>query len=250
MLHLPVPSPPRPRTIVERIGWWVLPHSADEAREWLFEHPPAGSRLRGVGEFLSSDPGSREALTVDVSWPAVRGRLERRGLQFAIVDRPQGGAVMRVNAVVEWTVPRPVSEQIPKGASFLEVEASERGGADRRLYTIRKANRVQVIAGIINHLPARQPRQVICPKSRVSAPMVRLRFRRGSGGGVLATAEQQQPLGFCRPFELRSRGHLGLPLSDGERVIGALQRILSVRLQPPSLWRMHRSEYRAARWLS
>jgi hypothetical protein len=219
------PSSDRPRTIVERVAWWVLPGTAEEAQGWLREHPPTGARLGTIGGFVSNKPGFTRSKDVERflaagSWPA--GDAE---LQLAIADSRGGGAVLRATATVEWTVPRSPSEYIPSGTELLELEARASGG-NRKIYVIR-GKRAARIAGMIDSLPARQPRQFGCRPTNEAPPTLRLRFRRGVEGSVVAAAEQQRPPGFCHPFELRVRGRLGLPLVGGERVIGSLAHLLS-----------------------
>lgn len=216
---------PRPHTVVKRIAWWVMPLDSEGALEWLREHPPIGSQFRSRGG-VSYRGG--EALTVTYSWPADHQVLQTRKLQLALADAGESRSVLRATAEVEWTIPHPASAKVPTSARILDIEATDRGGRNRREHRLVAARQVQRIAQLINSLPVRQPRQITCPRVG-QPPTVRLRFRVSDQGRSVATAEQQWPPGYCRYFRLRIEGHGQMPLSDGERLVRTIERMLSRR---------------------
>jgi hypothetical protein len=107
-LSLPVTRPAGVPQLVDEHAWWRVPGSAASALDYVGAHPPRAGKLTLSGSqgAIDGPPASR---FVGFSWPPVDKLLIGRQVLVDAVDLAGGGAGVRVDAQVEWIVPRPAS---------------------------------------------------------------------------------------------------------------------------------------------
>lgn len=221
-LNAPFIEPQTPN-LIDRSAFWRVAESPAEVLAWIKRHPPGGSKLKL--ESSSSDRGVATSWSIGFEWPPIEGIADQRTLLVTAVATTTGETTLRADAQSVWIVPRPLSERIPVAARFLELSVG-RAGAPGRELSIANAGRVERIATSIDELPIVQPGVSSCPAEFSHPAIVRLAFRAGPGGAVLAEAKQKAPAGTCNPMRLEVRGKQEPPLADSWRVMRSLQGLL------------------------
>jgi hypothetical protein len=215
--------------LLDRHGWWTVPGDETDVSAFVRAHQPKGTRAgtEGVGD----GQFPTDALTFEL--PPVGHVLGTRWLVVSLISLRSGGTGVRVDAEVQWMLPRPAGEQIPPEARVLEVTV---GRPNRPLTTdvsVTSATKVRRIASLINGLETVQPGVFDCT-GKADDPVVTFAFRAAPGGRVLARATQiiapGAPHGSCEPMTLTIKGRPQIPLLGGAALVRAAQRVLGVRL--------------------
>jgi hypothetical protein len=203
-LHLNGPgSIPGSPNLVQMHSFFLSPERREVVVAWIAAHPPISSGLTESGSF-----GIRKKILVKYlgfEWPELRGKVRDRGIGFAVAARPAGGSAIRVDSQAVWVTPRAAAGTIPAGARLLDVKVW-RHGKVRRSKVISDPAEVRSIAKLIDGFQATQPGVHSCPELGPVKKRLELTFRHRRRGPVLAQAEQDLPLGFCRPLELTIHG--------------------------------------------
>lgn len=221
-------------TLVDQHTWWRVPGSAASVLDYLSAHPPHGGKLTESGS-QGSGRGPATSGFVGFSWPPVGKLLADRQLFVEAVNLIGGGVGVRVDAQVQWIIPRPVSERIPRGVHEIDVTRGVPGKAPSISIKTVKPHVIQALVAMVNSLEIAQPGAWSCPAVTPGAPVVTFTFRARDGGTVLASASQlassQEPTTPCDPMAFSVRGHAETPLLGGATVVRRAGHLLGVHLQ-------------------
>jgi hypothetical protein len=213
----------------DRFRWWTVAEPLAAVDAFLRAHVPAGARLSGYGS-----GGKPPSASVTYSFPPVGRVLGTRWLVVSMVALSGGGTGLRADGEVQWIIPRPGAERIPRSVRVLEVSVGPPGQSpSTRAIAV---NRVMVwrIAAAINGLEITQPGAWSCPSWSPEAPVVTFIFRHDLGGPVVARASElaaaTEPTTPCDPMTLTIDGRRWHPLLGGAAVVRTAQRLLGLRL--------------------
>jgi hypothetical protein len=174
---------------------------------------------------------------VGFSWPPVGRLLGIRQLLVQVTNLAGGGVGVRVDAQVQWIIPRPVSEQIPRGVHEIDVTRAAPGESPSLAVKVVSPHVIRVLVTMVDALGIVQPGAYACPALPVGAPVVTFTFRASDGGNVLASASElasaREPTTSCDPMTFSIRGRSQTPLLGGAAVVHAAGRLLGVHLQTP-----------------
>jgi hypothetical protein len=235
-LSRPITRPAGVPELVDEHAWWRVPGSAASALNYVGAHPPRGGKLTLSGSQgpIDGPPVSR---FVGFSWPPVDKLLIGRQVLVDAVDLAGGGAGVRVDAQVEWIVPRPASERIPHGVHEIDVTRGAPGQSPSLSIKVIAAGQIRALVAMVDALEIVQPGAYSCPNRQPGALVVTFTFRARDGGTVLATASQsasaREPTTSCDPMSFSIRGRSQTPLLGGAAVVHRAGRLLGVRLQTP-----------------
>ena len=235
-LSRPPSRPAITSTLVDEHTWWRVPGSPASALDYLGAHPPRGGKLR---ESAAQGTGRRDIVSGydGFVWPPVGRLLGSRELFVQVTKLTGGGTGVRVDAQVQWIIPRPVSERIPRGVHEVDVTRAAPGeapslevkvvsphedpsaGRDGRRARDRAAGRVR--------MPCDAGQR---PDRDVHVPCERWRHR--------ARARQRAGVGqradhLLRPDDVQHSRPPATPLLGGAAVVGKAGRLLGVHLQTP-----------------
>jgi hypothetical protein len=214
-----------------------VPEDETDVSNFVHAHRPPGTRggTEGVGD------GQFPTDTLTFELPSVGHVLGTRWLVIALIALPDGGTGVRVDAEVQWLVPRPAGERIPHAARFLEVTVRRPPNVSLSSdVLVTNPAKVRRIASLIDGLEPMQPGVFDCT-GELEDPVVTFTFRSAPGGPVLARATQIVERGAtgtgtsssgdpCEPMTLTIKGRTRNPLLDGDRVVHAAQRLLGIGL--------------------
>jgi hypothetical protein len=214
---------------VDRFGWWTVAQPLSMVDAFLRAHAPRGGHLNSWGS------GARPpSASVTYSFPPVGHVLGTRWLVVSMVALPGGETGLRVDAEVQWIVPRPTAERIPPSVAVLEVGVGAPGRSPSTRAIVVNRAKVWRIASWINALQITQPGVWNCPAEVVGAPLVTFTFRRDLTGPAVAQATElasaTEPTTPCDPMTLSIDGRRWTPLLGGAAVVRAAQRLIGVRL--------------------
>lgn len=223
-----------PKDLVDRHAWWRVPGSPASVEAFIRRHLPHGATWAGGGS--SSGGGAPSLQFATLGWRPIRQVAGDRDLVVGLVALPGGSTGVRVDAEVQWLVPRPAGERIPSGARVLGVTVAAPGAAPLLTRTVTARRRVNAVAAAIDRLPIVQPYGPLpCPMMPAREPEVTFTFRATTTGPVLARAsEPDDPSadgGPCFGMALSIRGRSEPALDDGGTVILTAQRLLGVTLE-------------------
>jgi hypothetical protein len=178
--------------------------------------------------------------------------VQSETLIVTVATAPGRGPLLRADAQVVWTSPRPSTERIPQPVSYIVVlrrspaaellsRARQAGhplpkrplhGVTTLRRVIRQPAAVRRILAAVESLPIVQPGATICPAGPLG-PVVYIGFN-ASTTRLLAVAVQSAgyEVGNCAPMEISIRGHKEKPLADGERALDVVDEVLGVQLLP------------------
>jgi hypothetical protein len=215
--------------LVDRHGWWTTPDDKNDVSAFVREHQPKGTRA--VTEGVGDGQFPTDAFTFELA-PAGHV-LGTRWLVVSLIALRGGGTGVRVDAEVQWLVPRPAGERIPLAARALQVTVRRPDRPPTSDITVTNPVKVKRMASLIDSLETQQPGVSDCT-GRADDPVVTLTFRAVPGGRVLAQARQiVDPTprgGFCEPMTLSITGRPQTPLLGGATVVHAAQHLLGVRV--------------------
>jgi hypothetical protein len=214
---------------VDRHGWWTTTQPMSAVNAFLHSHIPAGAHIDSYG-----GGGAPPGLFVAYAFPSVGRVLVTRWLVVSMVGRAGGGTALRADAEVQWIVPRPRAERIPRSVRVLDVTVGPPHGAPSTRVSVVNRAKVARLVALINGLATSQPGAWNCPSWSVDAPVVTFTFRRVLGGRVLARAAElaaaTEPTTPCDPMTLMIGGRQWTPLLGGAGVVRVAQHVLGVRL--------------------
>jgi hypothetical protein len=214
--------------LIDRHAWWTVPAAESEVGAFVQRHPPRGSRLQTT----QSSGGQTDLLAFAL--PPVAHVLGLRNVVVTFVALSRGRTAVRVDAEVQWSVPRPSAERIPRSVRVLEVSVGPPGSAPSTRVIVVNRARVWRIASDINALEITQPGVWNCPSWSPDAPVVTFTFRHDLDGAVVARASElaaaTEPTTPCDPMTLTIEGRRWHPLLGGAAVVRTAQRLLGVRL--------------------
>jgi hypothetical protein len=223
-------------TLVDEHTWWRVPGSAASALDYLEVHPPRGGRLTESG---AQGTGRRHVLSGydGFVWPPVGRLLGSRELLVQVTNLAGGGTGVRVDAQVEWIIPRPVSERIPRGVHEIDVTRAVPGDAPSLEVKVVSPHDIRALVAMVDALAIVQPGAYACPALPIGGQVVTFTFRASDEGTVLASASEpasaREPTTSCNPMTFSIRGHPQTPLLGGAAVVGKAGRLLGVHLQTP-----------------
>jgi hypothetical protein len=235
-LARPASRPAITTTLVDEHTWWRVPGSAASALDFLQAHPPRGGKLR---ESASQGPGRGGVASGydGFVWPTVGRLLGSRELLALVTNLAGGGTGVRVDAQVEWIIPRPVSERIPRGVHEIDVTRAVPGDAPSLEVKVVAPHEIRALVAMVDALGIIQPGAYSCPSQQGDAPVVTFAFRERDEGTVLASASEpasaREPSTSCNPMTFSIRRHPQTPLLGGAAVVGRAGRLLGVQLQTP-----------------
>jgi hypothetical protein len=235
-LSRPVSRPAIPTTLVDEHTWWRVPGSAASVLAYTRAHVPRGGKFResgsqatGRGDVVSGYDG--------FVWPPVDRLLGSRELLVQVTTLAGGGTGVRADAQVQWIIPRPVSERIPRGVHEIDVARAAPGDAPSLEVKVVSQREIRALVAMVDALGIVQPGAYSCPLQQGDAPIVTFTFRASDEGTVLASAGElasaREPTTSCDPMTFSIRGHPQTPLLGGAAVVGKAGRLLGVHLQTP-----------------
>lgn len=233
LLSRPASRPAATPTLVDEHTWWQVPGSAASVLAYVRAKVPRGARLV-VSASQGPKPGDAVSGYVGFAWSPVSHLLSDRELLVQVTNLAGGGAGVRVDAQVQWIIPRPASERIPRGVHEVDVTR----GVPRQSPSLRikvvAPKQIRALVSMIDALGIVQPGAYSCPGLLANAPIVTFTFRATDGGTVLASAGQlasvREPTTPCDPMTFSIRGHERTPLLGGARVLTRAGRLLGVQL--------------------
>jgi hypothetical protein len=222
--------------VVLEDSYWHVPRSPRQILGFLRRRPPP-SGMRFESGWLNSGRSSVEFaprhLPAGIDGAAVYVDAARRG----------GISWVRVEAWVQWELPRSPAARIEGRPHFVEIGiwptsegeipvAPGEPPLPPRVPRFNSTARPGVVARIVRMvegLPAVQPLGYpkcgppdLGPTSRIE-----LVFRDRRGGRALAKATQRTPAGWCAPLNLRpAGGDESYPLESGEEVLEPLRELM------------------------
>ncbi|HEV7177553.1 MAG TPA: hypothetical protein VGN29_18810 [Solirubrobacteraceae bacterium] len=235
-LSRPPSRPAITSTLVDEHTWWRVPGSPASALDYLGAHPPRGGKLR---ESAAQGTGRRDIVSGydGFVWPPVGRLLGSRELFVQVTKLTGGGTGVRVDAQVQWIIPRPVSERIPRGVHEVDVTRAAPGEAPSLEVKVVSPHKIRALVAMVDALEIVQPGAYACPALPASGPIVTFTFRPSDGGTVLARASEpssaREPTTSCDPMTFSIRGRPQTPLLGGAAVVGKAGRLLGVHLQTP-----------------
>jgi hypothetical protein len=235
ILARPVNRPAGVSTLVDEYTWWRVPGSAASVLNYLNAHPPRGGRLTESG----AQGTSRGEVSgyVGFTWHPVGRLLSDRELLVQVTNLTGGGTGVRVDAQVQWIIPRPVSERIPQGVHEVDVNRAVPGEAPSLDVKVVSPHEIRALVAMVDALGIIQPGAYSCPSMSGAQPVVTFTFRASDGGTVLARASEpasaREPTTSCDPMTFSIRGHSKTPLLGGAAIVAKAGRLLGVHLQTP-----------------
>lgn len=189
--------------------WWTTRMSPSSVLAYAKAHPPVA---RGFRQVIT------QAGEVRFIWTIDGAHLYSQQLQVSSERLPDGRTGVFVQTQSAPMIPRPYSEQIPKGVHAVAISVRiGRGGDDAAhmrtsTYVVTRPERVAAILRRFGGLPIAQPGFTFsCPVIMVGPhwPMLTLRFETGPHGRTLARAEVSV--------------HRGVNFSDGGSPCGPIE---------------------------
>jgi hypothetical protein len=220
-------------TIVDQHTWWRVPGSVASVLDYLSAHVPRGGKLVRSG---SQGPkrGGVVSGFVEIAWRPLGRLVGTRELLVQVTNLTGGGVGVRVDAQVQWIIPRPVDERIPHGVHEVDITRGSPGQAPSLELKVVAPVEIRALAAMVNGLGIVQPGAYSCPSYSPGEPVVTFTFLASDGGTVLASAAQlagvSEPTTPCDPMTFSIRGHARTPLLGGAAVVTKAGRLLGVHL--------------------
>jgi hypothetical protein len=235
-LSRPVSRPAIPTTLVDEHTWWRVPGSAASVLAYTRAHVPRGGKFRESGS-QATRRGDIVSGYDGFVWPPVDRLLGSRELLVQVTKLAGGGTGVRVDAQVQWIIPRPVSERIPRGVHEIDVARAVPGDAPSLEVKVVSQREIRALVAMVDALGIIQPGAYSCPSQQGDAPVVTFTFRASDEGNVLASAGEassaREPTTPCTAMTFSIRGRPQTPLLGGAAVVRKAGRLLGVHLQTP-----------------
>lgn len=227
--------------LVDRHRWWTSDETPSRVLAFVKAHPPENGRYELSGAEGQCAPDTsppkgcqKTSQYVGFLFPARAGVLGDRWLLIEVTRLQDGSTGIRADAQVQWIIPRPASEKVPRQARVINVVRAVPGHRPSVSRTVTSSSRVRRITQLIDRLPIVQPGVWSCPRERAGVPVVTFTFRHSRAGAALARARARSDVGnsdtSCDGMSFEIRGHSQNALADGGRFLRAVQRLLGVRL--------------------
>lgn len=204
--------------VVEQSEFWRVPGDPWDVFSWLKKHPPAGTYVGGTG-----GGGNRDGMQVwNVSFAraGIREVMDSRELSVTLAKATGGGTAVRADGVAIWIVPRPASEQVPTGATTVQVSVRGMQAKPVTRFSVSDPARIATVTRLLNRLPLVQPGVRLCPMDR--GIRIRLVFRARDHARL---ADADGALGGCAAVKL-SIGGVRQPELEGFGVFADLEAAL------------------------
>jgi hypothetical protein len=235
-LSRPVSRPAIPTTLVDEHTWWRVPGSAASVLAYTRAHVPRGGKFRESGS-QATRRGDIVSGYDGFVWPPVDRLLGSRELLVQVTKLAGGGTGVRVDAQVQWIIPRPVSERIPRGVHEIDVARAVPGDAPSLEVKVVSQREIRALVAMVDALGIIQPGAYSCPSQQGDAPVVTFTFRASDEGNMLASASEassaREPTTPCTAMTFSIRGRPQTPLLGGAAVVRKAGRLLGVHLQTP-----------------
>jgi hypothetical protein len=220
------------RAQVDRHSFWVSDASAFSIASSIRSHLPAGAISNGYGISSTSATYAYELPPVDVR------ALGTRQLVVNAIALSSGKTAVRIDAQVQYLVPRTPGQRIPAGARMLQITRGPFGSPTPRVVrTVTALATVRRIAALIDALPFQGNENGLafsCPVFPSQIPFDTFTFRATADGPVLAklseSAKQSTTPDPCESAVLSIRGHDDPPIAGGGQLLTAVDRLLGLRL--------------------
>jgi hypothetical protein len=218
--------------LLDRHSWWRVPGPLATVSAFVKANAPAGASLLGSG--ISGGTSEPAGGSEDFGWPPIGHMLGTRMLVIGLVALSRDETGLRVDAEVQWIVPRPVAEQIPRQVRVMNVTVGRPGAEPSTSIMVINRSKVNRIVTMIDDLQIVQPEAINCPAEPAAPPGVTFTFTATVGGPVLALAAEPagavEPTTPCDPMTLTIQGRPQIPLLGGAAVVAEAQRLLGVKL--------------------
>jgi hypothetical protein len=223
---------PAETKLLDRHSWWRVAGGVPAVSAFITSHVPVGARL--VGGSTSGGPGQPSGSSEDFGWPPVGRTLGTRMLVVSLAALSGDETGLRVDAEVQWIVPRPAGEQIPDQVRVMDVTVGRLGAPPSTSIMVTAPRQVNRIVTMIDRLQIVQPGVTSCPEEPADPAQVTFTFRARPGGPVLASAAEAAnaagPASPCDAMPLTIDGRSQIPLLGGAAVVEEAQRLLGVKL--------------------
>jgi hypothetical protein len=233
-LARPASRPAVTTTLVDEHTWWRVPGSTASVLDYVQAHVPRGGKLRESAA-QGTNQGGEVSGYLGFAWPPVRRLFSDRELLVQVTNLAGGGTGVRVDAQVQWIIPRPVSERIPRGVHEVDITRGAPGQSPSLAVKVVAPDKIRKLISMVDALGIVQPGAYSCPMLLPDAPVVTFTFRASDGGTVLASASElaaaREPTTSCDPMTFSIRGHPETPLLGGAAVVHSAGRLLGVHLQ-------------------
>jgi len=218
--------------VVDAHSWWRVPGSAATVMTFIATHRPRGSAVAIVGSTVG---GSRPPTQFEsFSWPAAGTVLGTHSLVVQVVGLAAGSTAVRVDAQVQWIIPRPRSERVPAGVREVDIARGAPGQAPTVAVRVTAPAKVREIISMIDRLPTVQPGSWSCPAELAGTPRVTFAFRADADGPALALASEDanvtEPTTPCDPLSFSVDGTSRTPLLRGAALLQRVERLVGVTL--------------------
>jgi len=175
---------------VDKAGLWRVPGAPQQVLAWATAHQPR--RFSPDGGMTVNPSSDQVALWMDTfELPPVSGVLYSRQMTIEVVDAGDGQTDIRVDALVNWLPPRPVTEAIPAGARVVTISevpgSADPGAKPLAPVTISAPATIRELIAAVNALPLAPPDWgASCPLDL--GAYLNLDFQARPGGPALAVA--------------------------------------------------------------
>jgi hypothetical protein len=139
---------------VVRTRYWTVTGTPGSVSDYIYLHPPAGSRFYSAAGPLPPSPSSSSGWQEERSLPGQTGKVTSELLQVTTAPARGGGTAIRADAIILW---RPTWEQVPAGARAARVRLD--GFAQR---TVNGAGLARLRA-LVGTSPVVAPGAYSCP---------------------------------------------------------------------------------------
>ena len=188
-------------------------------------------RLHGFGHFGALwYTGKPHYLSMGSSWPAAQDSIPRRFFDVTVVGLSHV-SVLRVEARVVWTYPRPPSEKVPHRVRMIDIHVPQPNHV--RIIRVINPAKVARIVHWFNALPVSPPGVHVPCLGGGAGPDITLSFRSATGDQLAQAKAPPGSAGICAPIRFRIGRRSQLPLIDRPFVgsfVADLQSLLGVRL--------------------
>jgi hypothetical protein len=227
LLSKPFQTPAIGNLVREYRLWAVLGESRAIAT-YLDAHRPGGLTPSGLG--YSSSPSGR-AWIVDNQLPGPPPNVSYADLQFAVADGGNGVALVRGDAVVGWTAPRPADEFVSardRVVTVTVVHVFPAGSPRGKRVVTSDPKLVQPIVRAFNRLRVAPPARLShgCPPITERSVSYRVAF----ATSTTAAPDIVATIGKCRGLDVMVRGHRAPSLVGltGPIFLNAVARVLGL----------------------
>ncbi len=193
----------------------ALVHLLDEHREWAVResktavlafaraHVPSGFRVTSSG---SLSHGAEVVLSLVSERTSLPPNIGYEAMTIEVTEQPGEGCVIRIDALVNWTEPKPASELVPR-ADAVVIVSEYRGVARPRLVARRIVSDAAAVRALVTAFDALRvepiQRAYHCPEIDESTPSSGVAFSASAGTSPNIDAH----IGPCGGVRVTVHGH-------------------------------------------